>query len=137
MMSKSTAQTIAVYYSRLAELLQEVEREADTVPICVRIERLTPEAFGWRAWGVLVTALTGTAIHAAWIGVGKSSVTMLTLYRQQALEGTQQELYDRLVAYVKQRGLVVRPGAYEVSAVVFRQSAELPADLPAVQEGGQ
>ena len=137
-MSKSPAQIYAVYYSRTLDLLQEVEREADALPICVRIERLTPEASGWRAWGVLVTALTGTTIHAAWISVGKSSVTMLTSYRQQALERAQQELYDRLVAYAKQRGLVVRPGAYEVSAVVFRQSAELPADLPAsVLEGGQ
>ncbi len=136
-MSKSSAHIIAVYYSRLAELLQEVEREADALPICVHIERLAPEASGWRAWGVLVTALTGTTIHAAWSSVGKSSVTMLTPYRQQALERAQQDLHDRLVAYARQRGLVVRPGAYEVSTAVFRQSAELPADLPAILEGEQ
>ncbi|HEU5366893.1 MAG TPA: hypothetical protein VFU69_00450, partial [Ktedonobacterales bacterium] len=99
--------------------------------------RLTPEASGWRAWGVLVTALTGTTIHAAWIAVGKSSLTMLTQYRRQTLEMEQQRLYARLANYAKQRGLVVRPGAYKVSSVIFRQSAELPADLPADLEGGQ
>lgn len=135
-MSNTPAQT-AVYYSRLADLLQEVEREADALPLCVRIERLTPEASGWRAWGVLVTALTGTTIHTAWINVGKSSLTMLTQYRRQTLETEQQRLYTRLVDYARQRGLVVRPGAYEVSSVVFRQSAELPADLPVTLEGGQ
>lgn len=136
-MGKSPAQTIAVYYRRLSDLLQEVERETPCLPITVRIERLTPESSGWRAWGMLVTALTGTTVHAAWIAVGKSSVPMLTPYRQQTLETEQQRLYDRLVAYAKQRGLVVRPGAYEVSSVVFRQSAELPADLPTSLEGGQ
>ena len=129
-MSNTPAQPFAVvYYSRVHDLLQELQREITTIPLTVRVECLTPEYAGWRAWGVLLTALTGTTIHAAWIAVGKSSVAMLTPYRQGALETTQQALYDRLVEYAKQRGMVVRPGAYEVSSVVFRQSAQLPADL--------
>lgn len=137
-MSNPSAQFFAVvYYSRVEELLQEVQRETMSVPLTVRIERLTPEYAGWRAWGVLITALTGTTIHAAWISVGKSTLTMLTSYRRQALETEQQRLYARLIDYARQRGLVVRPGAYEVSSVVFRQSAELPADLSATQEGGE
>lgn len=137
-MSKPSAHTFAVvYYSRVLDLLQEVERETPSVPICIHLEPYKPEISGWCAWGVLVTAFTGFQVHAAWIAVGKSNAVMVTSYREQTMLEARQQLHDRLAEYVKQRGLVVRPGAYEVSSVVFRQSAELPADLPAtVVEGG-
>jgi hypothetical protein len=128
-MSNASAQTFVVHYSRVDDLLQEVQRETPSVPLILRIERRTPAYAGWCAWGVLLTAQTGTTIHAAWVQVGKSQIVMVTPYRQQEMERTLQTLYECLVTYVKQRGFVVRPGFYEVTLGVYRQSAVLPEEV--------
>lgn len=138
-MSKRLAQYVPVYYTRVADLFQEVQRETPPpLPPTVRLEPIVLELSGWRAWGVMVTALTGATLHAAWAMVGKTHSVMLTPYKQRELDGQQRNLHTRLVTYAEQRGFTVRPGAYEVADGAFRVSAALPADLPsAAIEGGQ
>lgn len=133
-MSNPTAhKTFALYYTQVEDFLQAVQDASASLPLVVHMESLSPSASGWQTWEVLLTALTGTTIHAARIVVGQAQEVMQTPYQQQRLETRQQQIYGLLAASIIQRGFVVRPGSY----LPMRQSAELPADVLASIEGGQ
>lgn len=138
-MSTLPAQTFpVVHYTHLSDLLQEVQRETpDSLFTTVRITPMELNTSGGRMWGVLLTALPLTTIHMVWIAVDVCPRLRLSTYREEQAKVRQNRQYMRLVAYVQQLGVTVRPGAYVVPDSAFRVSAEIPADLLRRQGEGE